>query len=70
MYLFQEVGKPELVFPTMTYSYGRTSALSARVPAHNCKNEWLGEPVLISQLRGKDAFISNFYLSVFLSNNF
>ena len=32
------------VFPTTSsYSYGRMSA-------HNCMNEWLGEPVLVSQL--------------------
>ena len=25
----------------------------ARVPAHNCMNEWLGEPVPVSQLPGR-----------------
>ena len=42
------------VFPTTSsYSYGRTSARRAWVPAHNCMNEWLGEPVLVSQLPGR-----------------
>ena len=42
------------VFPTTSsYSYGRTSARRARVPAHNCMNEWLGEPVLGFQLPGR-----------------
>ena len=42
------------VFPTTSsYSYGRTSARRARVPAHNCMNEWLGEPVPVSQLPGR-----------------
>ena len=42
------------VFPTMSsYSYGRTSACGAQVPARNSMNEWLGEPVLVLQLPGR-----------------
>ena len=48
------------VFPTTSsYSYGRTSPRRARVPAHNCMNEWLGEPVPVSQLPGR-GILKNF----------
>ena len=54
MYLFQEVGKLELGFPNHDFiGYGRTSACRARVPAHNCMNKWLGEPVPVFQLPGR-----------------
>ena len=55
MYLFQEVGKPELGFPNheLIQLWVRTSARRARVLTHNCMNEWLGEPVLVSQLPGR-----------------
>ena len=56
------------VFPTTSsYSYGRTSARRARVPAHNCMNEWLGEPVLGFQLPGR-GILKNFINKVIIWN--
>ena len=50
----RKLGNWNWVFPTTSpYSYGWTSARRARVPAHNCMNDWLGEPVPSSQLPGR-----------------
>ena len=50
MYLFQEVGKPELGFPNHKFIQLCPQGTS---PTHNCMNEWLGEPVLVFQLPGR-----------------
>ena len=46
---------------------GRTSARRAQVPAHNCINEWLGEPVLVLQHPGR-GILKNFINKVIIWN--
>ena len=67
LYLFPEVEKPELGFPNheVIQLWTRTSARRARVPAHNCMNEWLGEPVLGFQLPGR-GILKNFINKVMI----
>ena len=64
--LFQEVVNPELGFPNHKFiQLCRTSARRAQVPAHNCMNEWLGEPVLGFQLPGR-GILKNFINKVII----
>ena len=69
---FPGIQNPELGFPTTSsYSYERTSAprprSRARVPAHNCMKELLGESVPGFQLSGR-GILRNFLNKVVILN--